>query len=157
MTTYVILQFHKKQIQREVKRKIIAGIDREDLVLFKFIEKETQPQLNSDSKEFKYKGKIYDIVETHIIGDTTYCWAWGDLEETEIEEQLDKFVSFSLDNNPKNQENQKRLHKFLESLYFSGTKRKLSLIFKEFKNKCLFEQKFHQLVSYSPPVPPPKI
>lgn len=156
-TTYLMLQFQKKQVKREVKWKMIAGIDREELVLLKFTEKEKQTQLNwKHSKEFEYKGEMYDIVETNVVGDTTYYWVWWDDEETELNRQLSELVSFALGNNPKNQENQKRLHKFFKSLYFTEDDRKESLVFLEVKNKYHLQQKFYHSVSHSPPVPPPE-
>lgn len=156
-TTYVILKYQKKQVKREVKWKMIAGIDKEELVLLKFTEEEKQTQLNwKHSKEFEYKGEMYDIVETKIVGDTTYYWLWWDHEETKLNKQLSQLVSFALGHNPKNQENQKRLQNFFKSLYFSEDERKESLAFFEIKSKFLFGQNFYSSVFLTPPVPPPE-
>lgn len=136
---------------------MIAGIEREELELLKFTEKEKQNLLNwKHSKEFEYNGEMYDIVETSIVGDTTYYWVWWDKEETKLNRQLDELVSFALGNNPKNQENQKRLHKFFKSLYFTENGKKESLVFSEVKNKYHFRQKNYHSVFHTPPFPPPE-
>ena len=156
-TISVILKIQKKQVKREVKWKIIAGIDREELVLLKFTQKEKQTQLNwKHSKEFEHKGEMYDVVETETIGDTTYYWLWWDYEETKLSRQLSELISVALANNPKNQENQKRLHNFFKSLYFSEDIKKETLVFLDESKKCPFLDKFYRLVSPSPPEPPPK-
>jgi len=156
-TTYIILKYQKKQVRREVKRKLIAGIDKEELVLLKFTEEEKETQLNwKHSKEFEYKGEMYDIVETKIVGDTTYYWLWWDYEETKLNKQLSQLLSFALGHNPKNQENQKRLHNFFKSLYFSEDERKEPLVFFELKSKFHFGQNFYLSVFLTPPDPPPK-
>lgn len=156
-TTFVILQIQKKQVRKEVKWKMIAETDREELVLLKFTEEEKQTKLNwKHSKEFEYKGEMYDIVETSIVGDTTYYWVWWDYEETKLNRQLNELVSFALGNNPKNQENQKRLNKFFKSLYFSEDVKKDTFIFLDIKNKYYFGQKIYHSISHSPPAPPPE-
>ncbi len=156
-TTYIILKYQKKQVKREIKWKLISGIDKEELVLLKFTEEEKQTQLNwKHSKEFEYKGEMYDIVETKIVGDTTYYWLWWDHEETKLNKQLNQLVSFALGHNPKNQENQKRLEKFFKSLYFSENENKELLTFFEVNSKFYFRQNFYPSVFLIPPVPPPE-
>lgn len=156
-TTFAILQFQKKQVKREFKWKMIAGIDKAELVLLKFTDQEKQTLLNWEHpKEFEYQGEMYDIVETAQIGDTTYYWTWWDNEETKLNIQLDELVSFALGNNPKNQENRKRLQNFLKSLYYSNHEKTESLVFAEMKNKYPSGYVFYLSVFNAPPVPPPE-
>lgn len=157
-TTFVMLQYQKRQVKREVNRKIIAGIETEELVLLKFTEQEKQTQLNWEySKEFEYKGESYDIVVTEVVGDTTYYRCWWDYEETKLNRQFDKLVSIALGNNSKNRENQKRLFKFFKSLYFSIPAEGKSFAAQAISNNYFFEPDFYQSVSTLPPAPPPKI
>ena len=82
-TTFTFLHFHKKQIRREVKRKIIAGIDKNELILLRLSEIESQTKLNwKHSKEFEFNQQMYDIVETEVKGDTIYYWCMRDTKET---------------------------------------------------------------------------
>lgn len=156
-TTYVFLNFQKLQVKKEVKREILAGMDKNELVLLKFTKDEIKNQLNwKHSKEFEYKGEMYDVIKTETLGDTTYYWLWCDNKETFLNKQLDQLVAIALGNNPKNQENQKRLHKFLKSLFFSDDKNNITTYFNERKNNFRFISEFYPSFSISPPFPPPK-
>ncbi len=157
-TTYFILRNQKKIIKKEIKRKIIAGIAKEELVLLKFTEQEKQEKLKWEhSKEFEFNGNMYDVVDNEIKGDTTIYWCWLDDEETKLNKQLSELVSRALGNNPKNKENQKRLNNFFNSLFYSESKEKIAISVLEINCKCVYTQKFIQFVSYSPLDPPPKM
>ena len=140
-----------------MKRKMLAGINRETLVLWKFTETEKQNLLRwKHDREFEYRGEMYDIVETEVRGDTTYYWCFWDHEETLLNKQLAALLSFAMKSNPKKQENQKRLATFFKSLYYTTFNKPDPFIFKEIKRNhldliCLFRSQF-----YSPAVPPPK-
>jgi len=155
-TTFIILQYQKKLVKSEMKLKLIAEIDKGELVLLKFTENEKNNWIKWEhSKEFEYKGEMYDIVESEVKGDTTYYWCWPDCEETKLNIQLDQLVSFAWGNNPDNQENQKRLSKFIEHLYFSEPTEITTLAFQTINNKHLYQQNYYQSISNTPPVPPP--
>ncbi len=157
VTVFGIIQYQKKQVKREVKWKMIAGMERDELVLLKFTEKEKNTQLRWEhSKEFEYKGEMYDIVETNIMGDTTYYWVWWDHEETQLNKQLDVLVAIALGNNPNSGKNQKQLHDFFKSLYFVELPSNGSLVFTEQQSKCFAEHEFHHSFAQSPLVPPPE-
>lgn len=158
VTTYVILRYQKKQVKKEVKKKIISGIDKEELVLLKFTEGEIKSQLEWEhSKEFQYKGEMYDVVEKEVRGDTTFFWCWWDSEETDLNKQLKGLVKRILEKNPKNQENQKRLNNFLNSLFIKEPICKITITIQKTKNKPFYKQKFRQSIINSPLVPPPEI
>jgi hypothetical protein len=157
-STFIFLSIQKKQVKKEIKWKIIAGIEKEELVLLKFTEAEKLTQLKwKHSKEFEYKGEMYDIVETSIKGDTIYYWCWWDFEETKLNKQLDNLVSLAFGNNPKKQENQQRLQQFFKSLYFSESIEKHSIACFHLNKLHYNYSEFYQTIVYSPPIPPPKI
>lgn len=114
-----MLKNQQKQVKREVKWKLIEGVDRSELVLFKFTEEDKKTQLSwKHSKEFEYKGEMYDIAETELHGDTTYYWCWWDYEETTLNKQLDQLFSFALGNSPVHKQNQEKIIQIFKSLYF---------------------------------------
>lgn len=116
--TFVALKHQKKIVRKEIKRKIIAGINRNELVLLKFSEEEKQTLLKwKHSKEFQYKSEMYDIVETEIKADTTYYWCWLDREETRLNQQLNELLSYVFSHYPQNAEKQNKLLQFFKSLY----------------------------------------
>lgn len=156
-TTYVFLNFQKLQVKKQVKREILAGMDKNQLVLLKFTKEEIKNRfIWKHSKEFEYKGEMYDVIETETYGDTTCYWLWSDNKETFLNKQLDQLVAIALGNNPKNKENQKRLHVFLKSLFFSDNENIITTYFNESKNNFHFIPVFYQSFSISPPLPPPK-
>ncbi len=157
-TTYMVLHFHKKQVKRELKRKLIASIDKSELVLLKFTEEEKQSQLEWEhAKEFEYKNEMYDVIDSKTIGDTTFYWVWWDFEETKLYKQLQTLVSYALGNNPQHEEENQRINNFFKSLYFSekNTDDKLLCIDKQSIYKYLEES--YLSFKNSPSVPPPKI
>ena len=157
-TTLVLSHYQKKQVRREVKWKIIAGIDREELVLLKFTEQEKQTQLKwKHSKEFEYKAEMYDIVETENVGDTTYYWCWWDCEETALNQKLNEMVSFLFGNSPKKTKSQQQLFSFYKSLYFVQLLNKELFIATNINKKYFIESIDYLSVNQSPAIPPPKL
>lgn len=157
VATFTFLHYHKKHIRKEVKHKIIAGIDRDELVLLKFTKKESKTKLRWEhSKEFEYKNQMYDIVEKEFKGDTIYYWCWWDHEETELNKKLDVLVAYALGQDAQRKESQKQLENFYKSLYcYPLSELKL------FKIQAIQISSPYNLIYkglfYPPPVPPPKI
>jgi len=117
-TAFIVLQYEKKQVKREVKWKMIDGIDREELVLIKLSDKERQSELRWEhSREFEYRGEMYDIVETVEKGDSTYYYVWWDNEETELNKKLDDLVAHVFGKSPKDREGQDKLAQFYKKLF----------------------------------------
>lgn len=154
--TFLVHKIQKKQIKRTIKRKIIAGINKSELVLLKFTEKEKQTQiLWEHSKEFEYQGQMYDITDFQTVGDTTYYWCWWDYEETNLNKQLNKKLSESLDGNPQNQKRQVKLYNFLNSLFWDQIE---ILIPKNFfflaRNEFSFSDNYYPVRLFAKPPPP---
>lgn len=54
-----------RAVRREVEKHIVAGIDENNLILFKFSVEESQTRLRWEHpREFEYNREMYDIVET---------------------------------------------------------------------------------------------
>lgn len=157
-TTYAILQYQKKQIKREVKWRMIAGIDKNDLVLIKLTKEEQDRELVWEhAKEFEYKGEMYDIASTQIKGDTSYFYCWWDYEETQLNKQLKTLVDTAFGKNPTKQEKQDKLQSFFKSLYYSKTTIELMKQTADINNYNKFNSEFYPFLFDSPPVPPPEI
>ncbi len=159
-TIYLYLQFEKSAIRREIKWKMIAGLDKDELVLLKFTKEEAKKKLRWEhSKEFEYNGQMYDIVSTEINGDSITYHCWWDHEETKLNKKLKKMVSMAFDQDEDKRRTQQNLHNYLFS-FFCTAPPKWQLI--PFQNsKIVFHNilqttifKPHQL---TPPTPPPKL
>jgi len=159
-TIYTFLQFEKSTIRRELKWKMIAGIDLEELVLLKFSKEETQTKLRWEhSKEFEYEGQMYDVVSSEIKGDTIFYHCWWDHEETKLNKKLKILVANAFDKGEDNQQKQKNLHTYLWSFFCTAIfdwqatpSQKTELVFQD----CLHPNIFNS-IRITPPSPPPKV
>ncbi|HMR42371.1 MAG TPA: hypothetical protein PKC40_00990, partial [Saprospiraceae bacterium] len=87
--TFGWLQYQRILVKKQVKRHIMAGLDREDLILLKFTAAEAQAKLRWEhAREFEYEGQMFDVVEREIRGDTSFYWCWWDSEETALNKEL---------------------------------------------------------------------
>lgn len=114
---YVWLQFKKQNIRRTVKHSIEEGLNRDELILLKFTESETQNLEWEHEKEFEFGGEMFDIVERKQVGDTLYFWCWEDNEETELNRQLARLSARALSQNPDHQDRQEKLQTFFKTLF----------------------------------------
>lgn len=97
---------------------MIQGIDKEELVLLKFTSEEAKNALKwKHAKEFEFRQQMYDIVETKVVGDTTYYWCWWDHEETKLNKQLSLLVAKALNSNPQKKEKEDWLSTYFKSFY----------------------------------------
>ncbi len=156
-STYLYLKHQKKLVRKEIKWRIIAGIDRSELVFLKFSKEEKLLLLNwKHSKEFEFKGEMYDIVETHDRDDSTFYWVWWDHEETKLNRQLKEIVAGAFGNKDLNKESRMNLQKFFQTLFFpSSNDRPGYLAFTEIENK-IHRQNLYANDGFPPPKPPPK-
>jgi hypothetical protein len=154
--TFPILKYQKKLIKREIKWKIIAGMDKSELVLLKFSKRDLNDLNWKHSKEFEYKSQMYDIVEFQKKNDTSYYWCWWDHAETALNKKLNSIVIGALGHNQDNKENLFYLDAFYKNLFCESN-------FNLYRNKQVFvdskinyfydENKYCSFIF--PPIPPP--
>lgn len=92
-------------IRKNVKRKIKKGARESDMVKL-YIPKtlEAKPDASFTrihSREFRYKGQMYDIVKQTDLGDTTLYWCIWDKEETALFAQLGSLFDKAKKHDPK--------------------------------------------------------
>ncbi|MBK9107612.1 MAG: hypothetical protein IPM92_04310 [Saprospiraceae bacterium] len=155
--TYSYLQLQKRQVKKEVKKLLISGIDREDLVLLKFTDEEMKSQLQWEhSKEFKFKGEMFDVVERNIVGDTTYFWCWWDYKETKLCKLLDQLTNYAVGNLPEQRDHQERLYSFFKSLFITEPLISLDIAITPKKKRIFEVHEYFTSTIIVPPAPPPK-
>ena len=116
--SYSWYTLQKRVIRKEIKRKIISGMHREELILLTFTSKVSLKSLHWEHEgEFEYNNKMYDIVERETSGDTLRYWCYSDKEETELNSTIKELATNSMGQNPQNRESQKRLLTFLQTLW----------------------------------------
>lgn len=150
--------YQKKSIKKQIKHQIIAGIDKDELVLFTFTIEETKTILDWEhSKEFEYNNNMYDIVKADTIGNRVNYWCWWDHKETKLNKHLTKLLTDFLGEDNENKETKVRFANFYLSLFHTNNQPWTAL-----KNNTSIEFNFEYIVDYtslqlSPPTPPPNL
>ena len=160
VTIFLYLQYEKKVVRREVKWKMIAGLDQEELVLLKFSKEQTETELRWEhSKEFEYKDQMYDIVSTEIKGDSIFYRCWWDHEETALNKRLKKLVVKAFDQDENKRDAHLNLHVYLWSFFYTEIldwemipSQKVFIVYEDF-----IHAKHFTSLRISPPTPPPKL
>lgn len=149
------VKYKKNQIRKQVKKEIIVNIDKAELVLLKFSEKDLI-QLNwTHDKEFEYQQQMYDIVYTKIYNDSIFYYCWLDNKETKLNIKLKKIVSMIWGKDQQNKLHQQLLN-YYHSLFHSKSFEWQANIFPK-KKQIQYCYSFVTLsYSFPPPVPPPK-
>ncbi len=155
LATLCILNFQKQKVRKQVKRQIIAGISKDQLVLLKFTKQDSANLEWKHAKEFKYQGYFYDIVEKEKHQDTIYYWCWWDFEETQLSKQLDHLLVHAFAKHPPASKSKLAFYAFYSKLFSED-------VFSYSCNSFVAFCKVHYLYFFScvdhqviPPSPPP--
>jgi len=155
---YLGFRVEKTRIKKAVKKQIIAGVSKDELVEFKFLLSDTITKLHWEHTwEFEFKGKMYDIVQRYNTNDSVTYWCWCDNVETQLNKQYNTLVAKALGNNPQKRDGKKQLIDYLKTLYYPGVYVNQNTIFISvtdtlFDNYKLFKNSWIE----SPAGPPPK-
>ncbi|HBC05599.1 MAG TPA: hypothetical protein DC015_15730 [Aequorivita sp.] len=156
---FLYLHFEKAALKREIKWKMVAGIDQNELVLLKFSKEEAEKQLRWEhSKEFEYEGQMYDVVSKEIKGDTIYYRCWWDHEETALNKKLQELVAQTFDKDKDKQRTQKQLTNYFQSFFCSTLFEWQATVpedLVEIYQTIVYEDNF-STIRLSPPTPPPQ-
>jgi hypothetical protein len=156
---FLYLHFEKAALKREIKWKMVAGIDQNELVLLKFSKEEAEKQLRWEhSNEFEYEGQMYDVVSKEIKGDTIYYRCWWDHEETALNKKLQELVAQTFDKDKDKQRTQKQLTNYFQSFFCSTLFEWQATVpedLVEIYQTIVYEDNF-STIRLSPPTPPPQ-
>ncbi len=156
--TITFLHYQKKHVRREVKHRIIAGIDRSELVLLVFTPEEAKTKLRwKHSKEFEFNASMYDIVEAEMVSDSIHFWCWWDNKETKLHKQLDNLLTGAWDSDPTQRKNKEHLTKLYKSLFFESPVDNEHVQIHEREQMVISYAFGLSTTFYPPPVPPPEI
>lgn len=97
IATYYVYQYREAKWEQEVKEHIAQGIDLSQLRVFTFSEEDSKTELNWEhSKEFEYKGEMYDIVRSETKGDSITYFCFWDKTEKGLKKQYRHLFSTAL-------------------------------------------------------------
>jgi hypothetical protein len=118
-SSFLSIQHRKKMLRKEIKRKIIAGLEEAELVKLKFANADLNKKLKwKHSKEFEFNGEMYDIVSSKKTADSTEYLCWWDAEESILNQKLLALVSKKIPDLPGNRELSFQLTNFYKTFYF---------------------------------------
>ncbi len=130
--SYTFFQVEKTKIRKEVERKLAAGIDKTKLLVFRFTREETETLLTwKHSREFIYKGHMYDVVEQREEGGLLIYTCYKDDKETRLGQNKEILFAKAIGQDPVRKSQSEKLSNFL---------------------KTVFSQDLYSLLSYSPEV-----
>jgi len=153
---YGWLQHKRYVVKKEVKRQIIAGMDRDELVLLKFSKEEIKTLLRWEhDEEFEYREQMYDVVEVIEKDGMIHYWCWKDDEETLLKKDLDRLLAGALGSSPQNNDHQKQIKNFFKTLYYLDHFSWSPPIEFFTKGNTIYLLR-HLTAGYPPSVPPPK-
>jgi hypothetical protein len=120
LVTSVALHQQRRIVRKQVKRKIEAGIAKEELVVLTFTYEEIAAEVKwKHHKEFSYKNQMYDIVHRESNGNQVTYYCWWDHEENMLNKKLDQMLRLAIGQDPVSKNHQSKLSYFFKSLFSS--------------------------------------
>ena len=118
MGTKVILLHRKSEIREVMKARIMAGVGQNEMVQLTFSLQDTKTQLEWEhSREFEYRGEMYDVVKSEQRADSVTYWCIHDKAETQINRQLETLTAAATGSDPQHQASLSNFFSFLKSLF----------------------------------------
>lgn len=156
----LIFKIQQYQIRKEMKHRIKNGVPEEELTLLKIpqaLEEGFNPVFQRiHEREFRYEGKMYDIVRREIYGDTTWYFCVSDEKETVLFANLDELVNREANQNPRRKQQSEDIQRLLNTFFIVQQNR--SYLVSSPGESGLINYRFVLETWIStPPVPPPKV
>ena len=158
VVTFSWLHMKKRMLRKEIKWKIINGIDKEELVLLTFSNDQVEACLKwHHSAEFEFMGEMYDVVETIFFDDSVSYYCWWDHEETLLNKKLKAMLALSAGKSKQERQQINYIIQFFQSIFFIENQfGSNSMIF----NNTRLDITYFFVVKTAgiiPPVPPPRL
>ncbi len=154
---FFVFKILQHEIRWEIKQQIKARVPEAELVLFKICEGKPHPAFQRvEEHEFRYGGKMYDIVRQEAHGDTTWYYCLADEKETLLFANLDKLVKQDMAGNPQHRKQVDELLRILSVLYCGQKTESFSIFPYEQKAATFFFFKL-KTWDFPPSTPPPEV
>ena len=114
------LRLERYGLRREVRERLLAGVEPGELVLLAFSQEEARQVLRWErDDEFEYNGHMYDVVRAEWVGASGRFWCWPDGPETRLNQELEALTVRLFHDAPEPGQQTGRLVYFFKSLFFS--------------------------------------
>lgn len=139
--------------------KIRKAIPQDEQLLWKFSMEDARLNLEWEhSREFEYKGEMYDVIRSETKGDTILYWCYWDRKETKLRKELNVLLVNLMGPGQHNKNEGRQLNDFFKSLFLPVSTVKQNLA-AELDHQCDLIPYHFSLHAFEriPPVPPPEL
>jgi hypothetical protein len=139
--------------------EIQKAMPHEDQLLWKFSIEDTRINLNWEhSREFEYKGEMYDVIRSETKGDSIWYWCYWDRKETKLRKELNVLLVSLMGPGQQSKNEGRQLNDFFKSLFLPVSSVRQSLVagLDPQRDKIPYNFSLHAFERI-PPVPPPRI
>jgi hypothetical protein len=145
------------KIRKEIKQVIKHSVPKDQLKVLYFSREEQKHIVWIKSHEFKYQGRLYDVIKRTITFEGIIFRCIDDVQETRLFEKLNQATSFNLghgsDNNPLNQ-----WMRFSQTLFLlENTDTSVLTSFLRKEEHIFYYQNLHKEWCKLPHSPPPEV
>ncbi len=155
--TFSYLHYAKRTVRKEVKHRMLAQIDKNELVHLTFAVADVDSLLKWEhAKEFEFKGEMYDVVQLEKKGDSIAYWCWHDAEESRLNKKLDGLLANLIDSNPFEHNKNKTTQEFFKKLFFNQRSEKATA-YSTYAGLIYIYNTSVLTATFVPPVPPPRM
>lgn len=112
----VLFKFEQGRIRKEIKRQIKRGVRDEDLFSIEVNAQNEHEFVWIKNHEFRYQGRLYDVVKTEPCNQGKIYWCINDIQEQQLFSHLDEWVKKRSDKDNAGKSVASKLFKFL--LYY---------------------------------------
>lgn len=119
-SSYAVIHYQRKQVRKQVKKQLIAGLPTTSLLKMTFSKKDSQEKLDwKHAREFSYMHEMYDVVSQTDLGDSVQYLLWWDSEETQLNQQLKQLLVQQAGKKSAGKDTAYLLHSFFKTLCFT--------------------------------------
>ena len=139
--------------------KIKKAIPQQEQLLWKFSTEDARLKLDWEhSREFEYKGEMYDVLRSETKGDSIWYWCYWDRKETKLRKELNVLLVNLMGPGQQNKNEGRQLNDFFKSLFLpvSSVKQYLAIGLDHQGDLIPYTFSLHAF-DRIPPVPPPEL
>ena len=139
--------------------KIRKAIPQDEQLLWKFSTEDAKLKLDWEhSREFEYKGEMYDVLRSETKGDSIWYWCYWDRKETKLWKELNVLLVNLMGPGQQNKNEGRQLNDFFKSLYIPASSVKQNLAAGHDHQQRMIPYNFSlHAFDRIPPVPPPEL
>jgi len=157
--TYAWLSGRIENAKESASLTIKRAIPQDDQLLWTFSISDARTKLQWEhSKEFEFKGEMYDVIRSETKGDSILYWCYWDREETKLKRQLDILIVNMMGPGSHNRNQGTQINDCFRSFFFQVDDHQHDVIcgqlFDPVFSPYIFSVSLHQL---TPPLPPPEV